>query len=215
MHRSGGYTVGKSLLVKTIVLWLFTASAFALALFGAEANAVRKAPELTFTVPGKGQELLSQFRGKVVALEFIKTTCPHCQAASQLMTKLQQEFGSRGFQAIEAAINAFDEGENQSQANLLVAAFTRDYNVGFPVGWTTRDQFLQFMGFSLMELTVVPQLVMIDRRGDIRYQTPARGDEISMREATIRQRLQELLAESTSASNRNPGKRTVAGKKGS
>ena len=198
--------------MKIIVLRLFVLSICAVCLLEAEGNTVRKAPELAFTVPGQGQQLLTQYRGKVVALEFIKTTCPHCQAASQLMTQLQQELGNRGFQAIDVAINALDEGQNESQANSLVAAFTQIYRVGFPVGWTTRDQFMQFMGFSLMELTVVPQIVMIDRRGDIRYQTPARGDEISMKEATIRQRLQELLAETAPASTHTPRKRSVATK---
>ena len=46
----------------------------------------------------------------------------------------------------------------------------------------------------MMELSVVPQLVMIDRQGNIRYQTPARGDEISLKPATIQQRIEELLA---------------------
>ncbi len=201
--------------MKTIALRLFMLSVSAVYLSAAEGNSVRKAPELAFTVPGQGQKLLTQYHGKVVALEFIKTTCPHCQAASQLMTQLQQELGGRGFQAIDVAINAFDEGENESQANVLIESFTNTYKVGFPVGWTTRDQFMQFMGFSLMEMTVVPQLVMIDRRGDIRYQTPPRGDEISMKEATIRQRLEELLSETTPASAHNSRKRAVTARKGS
>ena len=50
----------------------------------ADTSALRKAPELAFNIPGQGQKLLSQYRGKVVALEFILTTCPHCQAASRV-----------------------------------------------------------------------------------------------------------------------------------
>ncbi len=127
------------------------------------------------------------------------------------MTQLQQQYGSRGFQALDVAINALDEGQNETQANLLVETFSQNFHVGFPVGWTTRDQFLGFMGFSIMEYTVVPQLVMIDRRGDIRYQTPARGDELAMKENTIRQRLEELLAEPIPT--RNSAKRAAVAKK--
>src|SRR6202012_2082480 len=76
---------------------------------------VRKAPELAYSVPGKGQQLLSQYRGKVVALEFIFTTCPHCQAASKYMTKLESELGSRGLQVIDVAVNP--------NADLLVENF--------------------------------------------------------------------------------------------
>jgi hypothetical protein len=41
---------------------------------------------------------------------------------------------------------------------------------------------------------VVPQLVLIDRAGNIRYQTPRLGDPESMREETIARRIEELLA---------------------
>lgn len=159
----------------------------------ANAQQLRKAPELAFTLPDQGQRLLSQYRGKVVALEFILTTCPHCQAASRLMTTLQQEYGPRGFQALDLAINGLDDNRTPEQANQLVTAFVSNYQVGFPVGWVPRDSFLSFLGISITEYTVVPQLVLIDRKGYIHYQTPARGDETSMKETTIRHRIEELL----------------------
>lgn len=202
--------------MKSILLSCSVLIAFALAAVGQEANGLRKAPELTFTVPGQGQQSLSQYKGKVVALEFIATTCPHCQAASRLMTRLEQEYGSRGFQAIDVAINALDEGRNAQQADLVVMMFARNFEVGFPVGWTTRDQFVKFMGFSFAELTVVPQLVLIDRQGYIQHQTTAKGDENSTKEATIRQRIEELLTLGNGASVRTSGKtRTTMAKKGS
>ena len=159
-----------------------------------KAQELRKAPELAYNVPGQGEKLLSQYRGRVVALAFILTTCPHCQAASRLMTTLQQEYGPRGFQALDLAINALDENRTPEQANTLVAAFTSNYQVGFPVGWVPRDSFLQFLGISITEYTVVPQLLMIDRKGFVHYQTPPRGDTTSLQETTIRQRIEELLA---------------------
>lgn len=166
-------------------------------------NEPRKAPELAYSVPTGGHQvpkLLSQYRGKVVALEFIFTTCPHCQHASILMTKLQHDYGSRGFQALDVAIN-----EN---ADLLVENFVRDFQVGFPVGWTTRDEFLTFMNFSFADRFVVPQLVLIDRKGMIRYQTPALGDgdyEKQMEESTIRSRIEDMLnsERTTSTSTRH------------
>jgi thiol-disulfide isomerase/thioredoxin len=174
-------------------------------LFAADTNTPRKAPELAFTVPGQGQKLLSQYHGKVVALEFIFTTCPHCQAASRVMTKLQQELGSRGFQAIDVAIN--------DNADLLVDNFVKDYQVGFPVGWTPRDQMLTFMGFSLAERFVVPQLVLIDRKGIVRYQTPALADDAYgklMNEDVIKQHIEELLSQSNSASGHSSTATKVA-----
>jgi thiol-disulfide isomerase/thioredoxin len=180
--------------VKKIIASLAGVTFVTALLFAAETNTPRKAPELAFNVPGQGQKLLSQYRGKVVALEFIFTTCPHCQAASRVMTKFQQEFGSRGFQALDIAIN--------DNADLLVDNFVKDYQVGFPVGWTPRDQMLTFMGFSLAERFVVPQLVIIDRKGMVRYQTPPLADEAYgklISEDVIRQHIEELLSQGNSA----------------
>lgn len=155
--------------------------------FAADITLPRKAPELAFSIPGQGQKLLSQYRGKVVALEFIFTTCPHCQAASKLMTKLQNELGPRGFQALDVAVN-----EN---ADLLVDNFIKDYQVGFPVGYTQQAQMVSFMGFP-NNYFVVPQLVIIDRKGMIHYQTPPRENEDwdkLMKEENIRHNIEELL----------------------
>jgi len=156
----------------------------------------RKAPELSFVIPGQGEKLLSQYRGKVVALEFILTTCPHCQAASKTMTKFQEEYGPRGFQALDLAINALDEGRTPDQASQMVETFARNFQVGFPVGYIGRDPMMAFMGFSIMDRMVVPQLVLIDRNGLIHYQTPA-NDSADwtklMNDGSIRQHIEELL----------------------
>src|SRR5690242_3455876 len=153
----------------------------------ADLENIRKAPELAFNVPGQGQKLLSSYRGKVVALEFIFTTCPHCQAASKVMSKFQQEYGSRGLQVLDVAIN--------QNADLLVENFAKDYQVNFPVGWTNSSEMLSFMGFGVAARYVVPQLVLIDRKGFIHYQTTATESDTwdkLMKEDAIRQHIEEL-----------------------
>jgi thiol-disulfide isomerase/thioredoxin len=193
--------------------WLAPAIAAAFASVAPAQNVElpRKAPELAFTVPGQGEKLISQYRGKVVALEFILTTCPHCQAASRTMSKFQQEYGSRGLQVLDVAINALDDGRTPAQASQMVQNFANEFQVAFPVGFTTRDQMLTFMGFSLMDRFVVPQLVLIDRKGIIHYQTPPLGDEHAMQEDVIRQRLEELL--SLGAGSSGPVNKMRRGKK--
>jgi thiol-disulfide isomerase/thioredoxin len=169
-------------MVKTFALLL------GVSLLASAGETLRKAPELSFTIPGKGPQLLSQYRGKVVALSFIFTTCPHCQAESKVLTKFQQEFGTRGLQVLDVAVNP--------NADLLVENFGKDYQVGFPVGWIPQDQMVAFMGFSSARF-VVPQLVLIDRKGMIHYQTPALEDENwdkLMKEDAIHQHIEELLS---------------------
>jgi thiol-disulfide isomerase/thioredoxin len=186
--------------VKRVFLSLIGVLAIGSALFGEDtlAPAIRKAPEVAFTVPGQGQKLLSQFRGKVIALEFIFTTCPHCQAASHVMSRMQKDFGPRGFQAIDIAFN--------DNSDLLVSDFAKEQQTIFPVGWTTRDQILSFMGISTVDRFVVPQLILIDREGMIHYQTPPLGDEESYKEDVVRKRV-ELLLNASAAHQRKPGAR--------
>ncbi len=155
---------------------------------GGSLESVRKAPELKFTIPSEGQKTLSQYEGKVVAIEFIFTTCPHCKAASHLMTKLQNEYGARGLQVIDIAVNP--------NADLLVDDFAKEQQVSFPVGWTQSDTMTTFMGFSPGRY-VVPQLVLIDRKGFIHYQTPATEDSTwdqLMKEDVIRKDIEQLLS---------------------
>src|SRR5690349_9251588 len=186
-------------MVKTFALLL------GVSLVASAGEALRKAPELSFNIPGKGSQLLSQYHGKVVALSFIFTTCPHCQAESKVLTKFQQEYGARGLQVLAVAVNP--------NADLLVENFRRDYQVGFPVGWIPQEQMVSFMGFSSARF-VVPQLVLIDRKGMIHYQTPALEDENwdkLMKEDAIRQHIEELLAggSNTSTSLHRGGSRVA------
>lgn len=167
-------------------------------ILAAEPNVPRKAPELAFNLPGEGQKLLSQYRGKVVAIEFILTTCPHCQAAAKVNSKLEQDYGSKGFQMIDLAINAYDNGGTDQTAPALVQAFAQNYGATFPVGWVNRDSMMAFMNFSIMDRMVVPQIVLIDRKGNIIEQTPAGSGpewETVMNETALRAKIEDLLAQ--------------------
>jgi thiol-disulfide isomerase/thioredoxin len=200
----------KSLALKKFLFVVVALASVAVLAFGqtaaGQSAAVppRKAPELAFTIPGQGEHLLSQYRGKVVVLDFILTTCPHCQAAAHALTGFQQKYGGQGFQALQVAINGTDEGRTPDQANDLVTVYARTYQASFPVGWVQRDSMPAFMGFSLVDRTVVPQVVVIDRKGFIHYQTPATGESDLRQPEVIQQRIEELLSAGTSASRRVP-----------
>ncbi len=83
--------------------FLLTASFAAKLVRGADVT--REAPELLLTDTNGKPIRLSLLRGKVVVLEFMLTTCPHCQSTAKLMSRLQKEYGPRGFQAISLPFN--------------------------------------------------------------------------------------------------------------
>ena len=170
----------------------------ATSLFAAEIP--RKAPEVAVVLPQGGQKLLSEYRGKVVCLEFLFTTCPHCQHSAQVLSQLQTEFGPQGFQALGIAFNPM--------AKMLVPDFVRDFKVNFPVGYTenrnTVNGFLQNPDDNALH---VPQLVFIDRKGMIRKQSLPRGDAETGDPANMRKLIEQLLAEPAGAA---PAKRRAS-----
>jgi len=147
----------------------------------------RPAPDFTASLPGGNQLRLSDYRGKVVCLEFLFTTCPHCQHASQLMNNLQAEYGPRGFQALGVAFN--------DMSNMLVPDFIRDFKISYPVGWSPREPVIAFLQNNPDYALHVPQIVMIDKSGTIRVQSQAQGDATTATEANLRKHIEELLKE--------------------
>ncbi|MGD0578953.1 MAG: TlpA disulfide reductase family protein [Bryobacteraceae bacterium] len=164
----------------------------------------RRAPELAVMLNSKEQLLLSKFRGKLVALEFLLTTCPHCQRCSGIIEKMYKEFGPRGFQPIGAAIN--------DNAQVLVPEFIIKLGLTYPVGVTPREMAYDFLGYNPSDPNspnlLMPQLVFIDRKGIVRAQYP--GDDNFFKEAeetNMRNQIEALLKDAgatKSASSKKP-----------
>lgn len=145
----------------------------------------RKAPEFTVVEPSGKQVLLSSYKGKVVALAFIFTTCPHCQAECGVLTKLESELGSKGFQPLAVAFN--------DNAGLLVNEFVQSLHVSFPVGSASRETVMNYLELSDAMRWVVPQIVLIDRKGMIVAQSAPTGTEELQTENTLRKRIVDLM----------------------
>jgi len=143
---------------------------------GAQAEAAapvpRPAKEFTVAPPQGQQILISSLKGKVVVVQFLFTWCPHCQAFSKVLTQLNNEYASRGFQALGVAFNDQpDSPEDRVPLKDKVLAYTKEY-AGFPVGVSSRTPVLSYLGISELERIGVPQIIIIDRKGVIREQSP-------------------------------------------
>lgn len=175
---------------------------FALAFTVAAAEVPRRAPEFAFQVPGGKQILLSEYRGKVVLIEMLYTTCPHCQNSARLISRLNREYGPRGFQPLGVAFN--------DMASMLVPDFIKQTQAGFPIGFAERDPVLSFLQHPTILRFVVPQMVLIDRKGMVRGQTAAEGDDKFYEEKSLREKIEALLKEPAAAH-----RKSTASKKGS
>src|SRR6266446_3193912 len=147
----------------------------------------RKSPEFTVTDPAGKQILISSLKGKIVVMPFMFTTCPHCQREAQMLTKLQKEFAARGVVMIGTVFN--------DASGPLAAQFVKEFNIGFPVGWASRDSVTSYLGLSVMDRWVVPQVAILDRKGTIVAQSAATGTPELQDEVYLRNFIEKLLKE--------------------
>lgn len=165
--------------------WMGTALGVAAAT-NLAARVPRKAGKVVITLTGGEQLTLRSFTGKVVALEFLLTTCTHCQRCSGILQKLYEEFGPQGFQPLGAAMN--------DDAAKLVPEFIRKLGLKYPVGATPRVKAYEFLGVNFFEPVLTPQLVFIDRGGMVRAQYGGESDFFKDEEANMRKAIESLLA---------------------
>src|SRR3954470_21683806 len=84
----------------------------------------RPALDYVITLPNGQTTSVAKYKGKAVALEFLLTTCPHCQRTAKTLTQATKDFGAKGFQALGVAINDNPE----------IPKFVQDLSVNYPVG---------------------------------------------------------------------------------
>lgn len=165
----------------------------------ASAQIPRPAPDLAIKSPTGMVSMLSKYKGKAVALEFVLTTCPHCQQSCRILTKMHHEFGSQGFTPVAVAIN--------EMAHMYVDDFVKQFGITFQVGWQVHDTAMQFLQHPVMKPMMMPQIVFIDKEGVIRAQfegsDPFFADELKQ-EANMRTQIKKLLQPQAAAKKAAP-----------
>jgi len=149
------------------------------------AEVPRPAPEFTFALPGGKQMNLSSLKGKVVVLEFLLTTCPHCKRCSSSMQRVYEDLGSRGMQPLGAAIN--------DGAMDLIPGFVRELRLTYPVGVADRNKVIDFLLHPVMLTMMMPQLVIIDKKGTIRGQYAGTDPFFQNEDENLRKVVEPLL----------------------
>jgi len=151
------------------------------------AKVPRPAPDFTFSLPNGKQVKLSEFRGQVLAVEFLLTTCPGCKKASAALQRVYEQLGDKGFQPLGVAIN---EGAAE-----LIPGYIRELRLTYPVGLSDRFKVIDFLQHPVMLTLYMPQLVIIDKKGNIRAQHGGADEFFKNEEENIRKLVGELLKE--------------------
>ena len=152
---------------------------------------VRPSPPLSMERSQSAPLTLSQYRGKVVALAFIYTSCSHCQELTQVLNRLAPEYDFRGVQFLECAFNG--------DASTAIREFLERYKPPFPVGWTSDAVVRSYLRYPISEkrMLYVPHMVFLDRQGIIRGDFAGESGFFTNAESSIRGELERLLKPSS------------------
>jgi peroxiredoxin len=129
---------------------------------------------------------LTQYRGKVMVVALVSTTCDHCIASLQTLSKIQKDYAARGFQAVGVAAN---DGAQES-----LAGFIR-LQIAFPVGYLDQKTTMQVFDFKPDDHPFVPMYMFVDKKGAVRFQYPGKDDFFKAEEKNTRLLIEALLKE--------------------
>jgi thiol-disulfide isomerase/thioredoxin len=113
-----------------------------------------KAPALALKDVRGRTVRLSDYKGKIVLLNFWATWCPPCRAEMPDLIKLQRRYRSRGLQVIGITYPPEEIGE--------VRQFIRKLKVNYPVALGTKEAKTLFD-----ESDTLPVTIIIDRQGSV------------------------------------------------
>ena len=103
-------------------------------------------------------ERLSQWKGKVIVVNFWATWCDPCREEMPRFVKLQSEYGARGLQFVGIAVDQADK----------VAQFSTEIKLNYPalIGGYGAIELSRTLGNSVGAL---PFTVVLNRAGDVVY----------------------------------------------
>jgi thiol-disulfide isomerase/thioredoxin len=116
-------------------------------------NSSNKAPDFSLVGPENKKVSLSDYKGKVVIVDFWATWCPPCRKGIPDLIDLQSEFGSK-----IAVIGISVDTDTKNQ----VASFAKNNNMNYTVLFAT-PEVVQSYG----NIESIPTSFIIDKNGNI------------------------------------------------
>jgi hypothetical protein len=151
------------------------------------ADTARPSPPFTIQRTGAAPLRLNQYRGRVVALAFIYTSCSHCQQLTSELNLIARDYAARDVQVLECAFN--------EDAVAAMPEFLERFTPQFPVGYSTSAAVMSYLQHKAVNPRplFVPHMVFLDRAGVIRADYPGEGGFFSDANANIRAQLEKML----------------------
>jgi peroxiredoxin len=127
------------------------------ALLAAADNSGRRAPG--FALPDSKMQVfdLADYRGKIVLLEFMQTSCAHCAAFADILDRVQQKYGDKV--AILAVVNSRADDQN------TVAQYISGHGITYPVLFDAGQMAYSYLLSMKFD---TPHVFLIDAGGTIK-----------------------------------------------
>jgi peroxiredoxin len=134
---------------------------FAITLHGAGELSGRRAPGFSLPESSLRQHDLADYRGKIVLIEIMQTSCPHCRVFSKVLEEVKAQYGNRV--AILSVVRY--PSDNQATVARYVAETGTTTPILFDCGQMTASYMKASPGKNVVDM---PHLFVVDGKGIIR-----------------------------------------------
>ncbi len=156
----------RSLVISILVALCLSTAAYA--------KLPRPLANVSIETPDKKNISIKKLRGKVVMVVLFLTDCEDCIDMINFASKLQDKYGSRGFQVVGAALG--------DHAPYLVTPFIQRYRPNFPVGFLSKDELLKFADLSPEHRPVAPIIMFVDSVGVVHFEWQGNDQVLKQKE---------------------------------
>jgi peroxiredoxin len=142
--------------------WVLSAAIAALMVTGCQPSAESgpMAPDFSLQDLSDQMVSLSDFRGKVVLLDFWATWCPPCRMSIPELVKLQDKYRDSGLDIIGISLDDPQDGLSR-----YLREFKEKYKINYRILRFNSKVMQDYFG---MESPAIPTMFVIDRDGKIR-----------------------------------------------
>lgn len=112
--------------------------------------------EMGWALANGDRARLSNYRGKVLVLDFYATWCAPCRASIPRLIALQREFGPAGLEIVGLNVGGPDD-------RIKVADFARELGIGYPLGFPDKA----LTDLFLSDDQTIPQTFVFGRDGQL------------------------------------------------
>ncbi len=154
---------------KTLILTVLTCAVFATCVAGATVQAALKSPSARTEAPpfrlpeasGKTEQL-TDYRGKVVLLNFWATDCGGCRLEIPWLVDIDQAFRKKSVAVVGVSMDiSYDDLKNATEAWAKVKPFVASHQIAYPILMGDNEAMKRY------DTQALPVSYLIDTRGRV------------------------------------------------